>query len=559
MPVLAEVVYFLRSVFVSRQPPRDPISLEECERKMRGRSSLYGAFLGGLTSLPVMALFYFAKEVGGIPFVPFDLFAWITRALPGGLVTTGIDTMVRAIQFLHLGQLDEVAKLIEQLIGVGLGVIVGIVFGILIVWGRDRTPWSASSIGFFGSMAIFFLAIVLEVSLGNTSNPELTLLWSALLIILWGASLGYLLESRRAQEGSGQTAAEYSPDRRRALARIVGGSLALALAGWGAGWLLQEGRRKTGAEEALSGPVLPAPTVPPNRIEPAPGTRTEVTANAGFYRIDIDLRPPVITGSSWVLSVAGLFTQPRSLTLSDLMAYPAVTQPITLSCISNPVGGELIGMSYWTGVRLAGVLQDLGLRPEAKELRIEAADGFYESVATADLNDPRTLLVYGMNGETLPVEHGFPLRIYIPNRYGMKQPKWITRIQAVDREQDGYWVERGWNREARPQIVSVIDTASKDHAVGGIVPIGGIAWAGDRNIQKVEIQIDGGEWQAAKLRVPTISPLTWIQWRYDWPMISGRHTFRVRATDQTGALQIEQETGTSPDGATGYHSVTSSF
>jgi hypothetical protein len=291
------------------------------------------------------------------------------------------------------------------------------------------------------------------------------------------------------------------------------------------------------------------------RVEPAPGTRPELTSNHDFYRIDINTRPVAIDGPSWTLEVAGLFDKPRPLTLADLMAYPAVTQAITLSCISNPTGGDLISTSNWTGARLRDVLKDLGLRPEAKELAIQAADGFYESVTMEDIMDPRTLLVYGMNGETLPVEHGFPLRIYRPDRYGMKQPKWIARIEAIDREGQGYWVERGWSAEARPQIVSVIDTVAVKQAVDGKVPVGGIAWAGDRGIQQVEVQVDEGDWVAAVLRTPPLSQLTWVQWRYDWPLVAGSHRFRVRATDGTGVLQTPEVTGVQPNGATGYHMV----
>jgi DMSO/TMAO reductase YedYZ molybdopterin-dependent catalytic subunit len=314
-----------------------------------------------------------------------------------------------------------------------------------------------------------------------------------------------------------------------------------------------------GTSPLPSSTPLPQPTVTATMrdgVQPAPGTRLELTPNEDFYRIDINTRPVSIEGASWVLEVDGLFDNPRPLTLSDLTAYAAATQAITLSCISNPVAGDLISTSNWTGVRLRDVLKDLGLRPEAEELYIEAADGFYESVAMEDLMDPRTLLVYGMNGETLPVEHGFPLRIYIPNRYGMKQPKWIKRIEAIDHQGPGYWVERGWSAEARVQIVSVIDTVAKDHVVDGKVPVGGIAWAGDRGIQKVEVQVDDGEWAEAVLRTPPLSSLTWVQWRYDWPMSTGRHRFRVRATDGTGALQIEEVSGVQPDGATGYHLVT---
>ncbi|MBI3943270.1 MAG: hypothetical protein HY326_09680 [Chloroflexi bacterium] len=138
----------------------------------------------------------------------------------------------------------------------------------------------------------------------------------------------------------------------------------------------------------------------------------------------------------------------------------------------------------------------------------------------------------------------------------MKQPKWITHIEAIDHVAAGYWVHRGWSSEARPQIISIIDTVSQDHMEQGRIPIGGIAWAGDRGIRQVEVQVDEGAWTEAVLRTPPLGPLTWVQWRYDWPATRGKHTFRVRATDGTGALQIEQEHMPRPEGATGYVSVT---
>ena len=221
---------------------------------------------------------------------------------------------------------------------------------------------------------------------------------------------------------------------------------------------------------------------------------------------------------------------------------PAVTQPITQSCISNPIGGDLISSAYYTGVRLRDVLEELGLQPAATQLALHSADGFYESVEMQDMQDPRVLLVYGMNGTTLPVEHGYPLRIYIPNRYGMKQPKWITSMEAIDHDGSGYWVDRGWSAEARPQVISIIDTVAKDSIANGRVPVGGIAWAGDRGIKSVEVQVDDGAWGPANLITPPLGPLTWVQWRYDWPVTPGRHTFRVRATDGKGTLQIGQAT-----------------
>jgi len=290
-------------------------------------------------------------------------------------------------------------------------------------------------------------------------------------------------------------------------------------------------------------------------VEPAPGTRDELTSNDDFYRIDINTRSPSIEQAEWQLEVAGLFDSPRSLTLEELGSFPVVTQPITLSCISNRVGGDLIGTSNWTGLHLRDLLEELGIQAEAKELVIVAVDGFFESVVLEDMMDPRTLLVYGMNGEMLPEAHGFPLRVYIPDRYGMKQPKWIKQITAVGDAVMGYWVVRGWSQEARPQIVSVIDTIAADEPnEDGQIPVGGIAWAGDRGIQKVELQIDDGAWQEVTLRTPPLSGLTWEQWRYDWSPLPGKHEFRVRAADGNGDLQIEEKSGVRPDGATGFHS-----
>ena len=219
------------------------------------------------------------------------------------------------------------------------------------------------------------------------------------------------------------------------------------------------------------------------------------------------------------------------------------------------MGGDLISTSEFTGVPLRELLQDLGIQAGATALLLRAADGYSETVTQEDMWNPRTLLVYAMNGEPLPVEHGFPVRIYIPNRYGMKQPKWITTLQAVKQPEPGYWVARGWSREARPQILSIIDTVALADIRDGRVPVGGTAWAGDRGIRAVEVQVDEGSWAEAALLTPPLGPLTWVLWRYDWPAVPGRHTFRVRATDGTGVLQTGVVHDPYPDGATGYHTV----
>jgi hypothetical protein len=162
-----------------------------------------------------------------------------------------------------------------------------------------------------------------------------------------------------------------------------------------------------------------------------------------------------------------------------------------------------------------------------------------------------------MNGVPLPQEHGFPLRVYIPNRHGMKQPKWIEHIELIDRHGPGYWVDRGWDAQAIVHTTSVVDVADTSMAneSSQTIPIGGIAYAGARGISKVEVQIDDGPWVEAELRAPALSPLSWMQWRYDWAYTSGRHTVQVRAYDGTGALQVTERQPPSPSGATGVDSL----
>jgi DMSO/TMAO reductase YedYZ molybdopterin-dependent catalytic subunit len=534
---------------------------------MKQPSLKLGAIIGGLTSLPLMALFYLGEQLAGLPFVPFDIFDWLARVLPGDIITLAIDAIVTIVGILNLGSTSDVAKAIEQVSALLMFAAVGVLLGAVIAWtiGRIRRPgWQ---LGAFVSLIVFLAVLYIEFDLGFVTNSFLTIMYLGALILSWGALVGLLLTREQAKELTEDSRAA----RRDLLLKLAGGSLGVAVGAWGLGRLAGTQNQDIGAGEALgevASPATPAPqtqaTKLPNltasatmrdSVEPAPGTRPELTANEDFYRIDINTRPVKLDEESWQLEVDGLFDNPRNLTLDDLRAYPSVTQTLTLGCISNRVGGDLIGTSNWTGVRLRDVLADLGIRPEAKELSVEAADGFFESVTMQDLMDPRTLLVYGMNGQTLPVEHGFPLRIYIPNRYGMKQPKWISRITAIDEKGSGYWVVRGWSQEARPQIVSVIDSVSvNEPTADGLIPIGGIAWAGDRGIEKVELQLDDDQWVEATLRTPPLSPLTWVQWRYDWSATPGSHRIRVRATDGTGQLQVEEEQGVRPDGATGYHS-----
>ena len=250
---------------------------------------------------------------------------------------------------------------------------------------------------------------------------------------------------------------------------------------------------------------------------------------------------------------------PRTFTLQQFRdEFEAFDQFVTLTCISGRVGTGLISTTKWTGASAQDVLAAVGVQPEAKYLFITSGDGFYETVDLELIrNDRRIMFCYAWDDKLLPKDHGFPLRIWIPDRYGMKQPKWITGIEVTDQYQPGYWVERNWDEVARVKATSVIDTVAVDNigAINGqqVIPVGGIAYAGARGIGGVEVRVDGGEWQPAQLRAP-LSETTWVIWRYEWPFTKGSHLFEVRCTEADGTPQIEESQPARPDGSSGIHS-----
>ena len=527
---------------------------------MKSPSISLGAVLGFVTSIPVLALSYLASQTLPVSTPAFDLFDWVARTLPGGVVTLGIDTLISLIQGGQLGPTSEVAKSLERLGAVVVYLILGAIFGALLAYLSRRSRFSSSFLGALGGFLWAVVFLFVRSSLGfRDLDPLWFTIWIGGLYIIWGILLGWLIEAAPAALANEPDA----PMSRRGFLSVVGGSsLLVTLGSLG---LARQSAPAPPAPVTGSPPELdlsitsgPAASPPPEelaaRIEPTPGTRMELTPNDEFYTIDINSFPENIDPETWRLEITGLVDNPLSLTLEDLRAYPSSSQVITLSCISNPIGGDLIGTSLWGGVQVKRVLEDAGIQPEAQSLFIEATDGFYESVDLALTEDDRTLFVYEMNGVPLPVDHGFPLRIYIPDRYGMKQPKWISRIEVINHSGPGYWVDRGWSQEALVNTTSVIDDVSVVvNEDGSMASIGGIAYAGAKGISRVEVQVDDAEWMEAELRSPPLSPLTWIQWRLDQPLSEGRHDINVRCYDASGRLQETGSRGARPDGATGVH------
>ena len=547
-----------------------------------------GAFYGALTGLVVMAIAFLGNLIFAFPFFPFILFDWLTRHLPGAVIDTAIQLIVSVITALGLGPIDTIAKLAEQIQALILVFITGVGFGlVLAAVSLMRRGWLIGA-GILGGFILWLVLVIVEVSLPMTSPVFLaSLVWLLGLMLSWGWALSRLVATMihevDSHDSPGVSFGESRGriiDRKKFLALLGSGLASLVVLALG---LRNFHNRAPGVSISSTGnqlippgatpghaPVFgpeytsgtaasPAPVVLAKRITLAPGTRPEITSVDNFYRIDINQLPSVLNSQFWKLELNGLVQRPLTFTLDEIRARPSITQAVTMSCVSNPLGGDLIGTNFWTGVPFKDVLALAVPRPEAKGIKITAADGFYDYVPLSEAMDDRTLLVYAMNGEALTTEHGFPLRIYIPNHYGMKQPKWITGMELRDAPNRGFWGDRGWESHAIPKTTSVIDTYEvdkKDLQVTGIMPVGGIAWAGARGIQKVEIQIDTFPWVDAVLRLPAISPLTWVQWRFDWkPGSKGVHTVRVRATDGDGNLQDPNLTTPGPEGATGIHSI----
>lgn len=346
-------------------------------------------------------------------------------------------------------------------------------------------------------------------------------------------------------------------DRRRLL-RVAGLTVgAAAVAGVGAHWWSL--RRDVAA--ARGAVTLPAPTDPAGPVPTGadlrlPGLASYVTANDEFYRIDTALVPPQVDPADWRLRIHGRVARPYEITFAELLARPMVERYITLACVSNQVGGELIGNARWLGVPVRDLIAAAEPLPDADQVVSRSVDGWTCGTPTEVLTDGRdALLAVGMNGEPLPLAHGFPVRMVVPGLYGyVSACKWITELELSRFDDfDAYWVPRGWAPRAPVKTQSRIDTP-RSQARPGPVTVAGVAWAQHRGVARVEVRVDGGPWHEAAL-AEAVSVDTWRQWSWRWDATPGDHELVVRATDATGAVQLEQRSPAAPDGATGWHTV----
>jgi DMSO/TMAO reductase YedYZ molybdopterin-dependent catalytic subunit len=491
--------------------------------------------LAGLlaTGVALGALWVASALVAGVPFVPAALAELVVRAAPGGVATFFIELLQHwALRLLTAG------------------VVAGCLLAggqVLVATARRNgpRPYLAGSLLAAASAGVIFL----RAGLGANTLTALAALAAAALI--YGRTATALFEL--AAEGAAPDAG-----RRRALRAGLGWTVALAVGGVAAGW----------AARRLAGPNTDVRLAAADRRARMParpawpeieGLTPEVTSPAQHYVVDINLYRPSLEAADWTLAVKGELDRPLELSFVELQErFEIVEEYAVLTCVSNEVGGDLVGHSLWGGVRLGDLLDAAGLRPRAVDIVARAADGYSDSIPVELARDPSVLLAIAQNRRPLTREHGFPCRLRVPPIYGMKNVKWITSIEAVGSDYSGYWQRRGWSDEAVVRTQSRIDVAGAEGAaVGTPTWIAGVAWAGARGISKVEVSVDGGaSWAEARLREP-IGPLSWRHWTYRWtPREAGSAEISCRATDGQGVVQTERSVPPHPAGATGYHRVT---
>jgi DMSO/TMAO reductase YedYZ molybdopterin-dependent catalytic subunit len=448
------------------------------------------------------------------------------------------------------GTNDKLAlEVVVVLVSLGAGAALGVV-------AARRFAVAAAAFGVFGVLG--FLA-----ALGDPlANPGIIALQTAVSVGLSIQTLSWLLARAGsiARSSSRAPAPATDPARRSFIIRTGAVGLAALVAGVAGRSLID--RSRTAPAEA--GPLQPAgEVVPPlaagtDLAPTTPGLTPIVVPAQDFYRIDTALLIPSVDASTWSLRIHGLVERETTLTWDELLALPQFEQYVTIACVSNEVGGNLVGNAKWQGVRLRDVLDIAGVSASATQLVGRSVDGFTAGMPTAWVMDPdrEPMIAIGMNDAPLPPLHGYPARLIVPGLYGyVSATKWLAELELTTLEAfDGYWVPLGWAKEAPILTQSRIDTPRGGSSVGaGRVPIAGIAWAPDRGISKVEVAIDGN-WSEAQLSTP-ISDATWVQWVVPWDATPGQHTISVRATDGSGALQDEIPSRPAPDGARGWHTI----
>jgi DMSO/TMAO reductase YedYZ molybdopterin-dependent catalytic subunit len=450
------------------------------------------------------------------------------------------------------GEQDKVALV------VGVVVVALVIGGLLGVVAR-RNLWLAAA-GFGGFGVLGALAMAADPQVTSTLAVASALAGACSGIAVLAGLFRLDREPERAQEtwGPGDDPTVKTPDRRRVL--VAAGATGVAAVALGAFGRTVRTRSTVAAERAqlvLPRPARTGPTATgqPTGIE---GHSRYLTPNDEFFRIDTALGTPQVEAAGWSLSVHGMVDRELDLSFDDLLAMELIEETVTLSCVSNEVGGRLVGNARWLGVPLAAILDLAGVQEGATQVVGRSVDDFTVGFPTEVGLDGRIAMVaVGMNGEPLPPAHGYPARLVVAGLYGyVSATKWLREIELTTWEGfDAYWVPRGWAKEGPIKIQSRIDVPRRGAQLSeGVHAVAGVAWAPTDGVSAVEVQIDDGPWRQAELE-DAASGSTWRQWHLRWDAPPGDHTIRVRARRSDGELQETAEQPPRPDGATGLHTI----
>jgi DMSO/TMAO reductase YedYZ molybdopterin-dependent catalytic subunit len=528
-----------------RRPARaDAPRPERGSRRPPGRRGLASGALSGLLAAAVAL---------GVA----ELIAGITGPLGSPVVAVGgaaIDMTpipVKDFAIVHFGSHDKTALIS------GIFVLLAIFAVVIGVLARRWLAAGLAGLTIFGALGVS--AALTRPTAGATDVlPTLAGIAAGMAALILLIQVG-TPDTAPHGEADADQSPRVVPGRRRFLAAGAGMVVVAAAAGAGGDLLL----RRFSATTARNQVRLPAaaravPALPAGAKLDVSGISSFYTPNNSFYRVDTDLVLPQVSPDQWTLRIGGMVDRPVELSFADLLRQPLTEADITLVCVSNEVGGPYAGNARWLGASLPALLRRAGLRSGADQVLSTSVDGMTISTPVSAIMDGRNaLLAVGMNGQPLPIAHGFPARMVVPGLYGYTSAtKWITKLELTTfATQKAYWTQRGYAAQAPIKTESRIDVPKPLSQVPkGQVAVAGVAWAPHRGISAVEVSVDNGAWHEARLAAADGID-TWRQWVWNWDATPGLHQLQARATDGTGATQTSSRTGVFPNGATGWDSV----
>jgi len=511
------------------------------------RQNLWAGLVGVVAALATLAI---AEVIATLLAIPassplFAVGSFVIDIVPGWFKTLVIDLF---------GTADKVVLL------VCLGVLVLVLAAAVGILQFRRPPWGLVALGGIGVIAAIAAGTRADASF---LAPAPTLIGTVAGLVVLNLVTGRVHAYVDATiPGASKRDASRGPVSRRTFLTALGATAAGALVVGVGARVMNAGTSAVNSVRAaltLPAPATPAPAIPAGAELGIPGAEPLFSANETFYRIDTALQVPVIDSSSWKLRVTGMVDNEFEIGFDELLALPLTEHATTLMCVSNEVGGNLVGNAMWLGYPIRELLARAKPRADADMVLSRSIDGFTAGTPLGALLDEKrtSLLAVGMNGKPLPLEHGFPARLVVPGLYGyVSATKWVVELKVTTFAKDqGYWTPRGWSALGPVKTASRIDVpAGGTQVAAGTVAVAGVAWAQHVGIAGVEVRVDQGQWMPATLAT-AISADTWVQWVYEWPATSGTHTIQVRATDTTNFTQSEKPVAVAPNGAEGWHTI----